>query len=127
VALVGERGWQNKAPLKAGRRELLNTKSVLKPLLMIITLSRGPKGATQAPVLHPCPLKEFGAKSNQFLITLNLAKRIESALFPERGGVVRGLDLTKRIESFTVHVARFKRLGISQRELKLLILPHLHF
>jgi len=94
---------------------------------MIITSSRSPKGATQAPVLRPCPLKEFGAKSNQFLITLNLTKRIESALFPERGAVVRGLDLTKRIESFTVRVARFKHWGISRRGLKVLISPPLGF
>jgi len=85
---------------------------------MIITSSRGPKGATQTPVLRSCQLKEFGAKSNQLLITLNLTKRIETALFPERGGVVRDLNLTKRIESFTVHVTRFKHLEISQRGLK---------
>jgi len=37
---------------------------------MIITSSRSPKGATQAPVLHSCQLEEFGAKTNQKLITL---------------------------------------------------------
>jgi len=48
--------------------------------------------------LCSCQLKEFGAKSNQFLITPNLTKGIESALFPERGGVVRDLNLAKGIE-----------------------------
>jgi len=50
----------------------------------------------QAP-LRPKASARFAVKSNRFLITLNLAKRIES---------------------FIVHVARFKHLGISQRELK---------
>jgi len=43
---------------------------------MIITLYRGRIEAEKgysSPVLHSCPLKEFGAKANQFLITFSFS------------------------------------------------------
>jgi len=61
----------NNHPLKA----LLINKSLIMALIMIISLSRSPKGATQAPILRSGPLKEFGMKTNQFLITLGFFAR----------------------------------------------------
>jgi len=58
---------------------------------MIITLYRGRIEAEKgysSPVLHSCPLKEFGAKANQFLITFRFFAR----KLPRPSGWDQGAD-----------------------------------